>query len=526
MMLAHEAAGFVASPSGAASATPCDLAAAHRSERRGHVQAARPSWAVGRPFVMSSDGADARTSAGERRREWAAPYARRVLVGDVVTAAVVLAPLLASAPSTQPYAVGGAMLGAGLWAAGLGLARGYDIRRLGDGPEEFQAILRVGGSVLALLGLIAYSFQWMLPRRDVLVAVPLIVVGTALLRSYQRRWLRLRRSRGEAVMRTLLVGEPSSVESVAADLAEVATHGLHVVGACVPSLAATSGPRAMVQVLGSVSEVPQIAVDHEIDRVIVVGSQLTGVPLRRLAWAVEHTGAELMVAPGLVEITGPNVHLRPAAGLSLLHVEPPSSRFTRMLGKNLLDRILGLCALLVAMPLVAVAAILVKADSQGPAFFRQTRAGLDCRPFTMYKLRTMVADAELRREELLAHSDRDGLTFKMRRDPRVTRAGALLRRYSIDELPQLWNVVRGDMSLVGPRPPLLLEVDQYHDEMHRRLRVRPGLTGLWQVSGRANLSWEASVRLDLRYVDNWSLALDLQILWRTARAVLQGSGAY
>ena len=160
-------------------------------------------------------------------------------------------------------------------------------------------------------------------------------------------------------------------------------------------------------------------------------------------------------------------------------------------------------------------------------FFRQTRIGVDGRTFTMFKLRSMVVDAEAQRtEDLLAQSNRDGLMFKMRRDPRVTRVGGVLRRFSLDELPQLLNVVVGDMSLVGPRPPLQSEYEAYHDAVHRRLRVRPGLTGLWQVSGRADLSWDESVRLDLRYVDNWSIALDMLILWKTARAVIRGSGAY
>jgi lipopolysaccharide/colanic/teichoic acid biosynthesis glycosyltransferase len=181
----------------------------------------------------------------------------------------------------------------------------------------------------------------------------------------------------------------------------------------------------------------------------------------------------------------------------------------------------------VALPVIAVAAALVRATSRGPAFFAQERMGRDGQPFTLWKLRSMVTDAEsLRTTDLLAQSDRDGLMFKMHRDPRITRVGAKLRRFSLDELPQLWNVVRGEMSLVGPRPPLRSEYDRYHDAVHRRLRVKPGLTGLWQVSGRADLSWEESVRLDLRYVDNWSVALDLQIMWKTARAVLFGSGAY
>jgi exopolysaccharide biosynthesis polyprenyl glycosylphosphotransferase len=267
-------------------------------------------------------------------------------------------------------------------------------------------------------------------------------------------------------------------------------------------------------------------VDHDIDAVIVVGSQLSGDALRRLSWAIERTGAQLLVEPGLVEVAGPNISLRPAAGLSLLHLESPSSRPGRLIGKAVLDHLLGSVMLLIATPVILVAAVAVKLTSPGPAFFTQTRMGLDGRTFTMFKLRSMVEDAEQRRLSLLAQSSRDGLMFKMRRDPRVTSVGSLLRRYSLDELPQLFNVVRGDMSLVGPRPPLTSEYEHYHDAVFRRLRVKPGLTGLWQVSGRADLSWEESVRLDLRYVDNWSLALDLLILWKTARAVLARSGAY
>jgi len=242
---------------------------------------------------------------------------------------------------------------------------------------------------------------------------------------------------------------------------------------------------------------------------------------------LDRTGADLVVAPGLVEVAGPRLRVRPAAGLSLLHVDAPEDHEGRLLGKALLDRSLGLALFVTALPIIAVSALIVRATSRGPAFFAQERMGRDGQPFTMWKLRSMVTDADkLRTAELLSQSDRDGLMFKMRRDPRITRVGAWLRRYSLDELPQLWNVVRGDMSLVGPRPPLRSEYDQYHDAVHRRLRVKPGLTGLWQVSGRADLSWEESVRLDLRYVDNWSVALDLQIMWKTGRAVLFGPGAY
>ena len=270
---------------------------------------------------------------------------------------------------------------------------------------------------------------------------------------------------------------------------------------------------------------PQVVVDRAVETVVVAGTYLSGEALRRLSWALSRAHVQLIVAPDLVEVTGPRLNLRPTAGLVLLEVQTGVPR-SRMLAKTTLDKVLGSALLLAAAPAIGVAALAVRLTSAGPAFYRQTRVGVDGQTFTLWKLRSMYVDADARREAYLAQTDRDGPMFKMRRDPRVTAVGRILRRYSIDELPQLWNVVNGDMSLVGPRPPLEAEVATYADHVHRRLHVRPGLTGLWQVSGRADLSWEESVRLDLRYVDNWSLAMDLLILWKTFRAVVGGSGAY
>jgi exopolysaccharide biosynthesis polyprenyl glycosylphosphotransferase len=225
-------------------------------------------------------------------------------------------------------------------------------------------------------------------------------------------------------------------------------------------------------------------------------------------------------------VAGPRLSIRPVAGLSLLHLERPANRGGKMLVKAGLDRLFGTALFLAFGPLLAVLAVAVRRSSPGPVLFRQIRIGADGRPFQMLKFRSMVVDAEARLRDLARHDEGNGVLFKMRQDPRVTRVGAVLRRFSLDELPQLWNVVRGDMSLVGPRPPLPQEVIGYSDDATRRLRVRPGMTGLWQVSGRSDLSWEESLRLDLRYVDNWSLALDATILWRTLRAVIGRSGAY
>jgi lipopolysaccharide/colanic/teichoic acid biosynthesis glycosyltransferase len=198
----------------------------------------------------------------------------------------------------------------------------------------------------------------------------------------------------------------------------------------------------------------------------------------------------------------------------------------RRVVKGVVDRLGAVVLLTLGLPFMLLAAAAILVDSRGGVFYRQRRVGKDGKEFTILKFRTMVRDADHRKKDLAAANEGAGVLFKMRRDPRVTRVGAVLRRYSIDELPQLLNVVTGAMSLVGPRPPLPEESARYEADVRRRLLVKPGLTGLWQVSGRSDLPWEEAVRLDLRYVEDWSLALDAMILWKTFRAVLGGQGAY
>lgn len=497
-------------------------------ERRRATPSTRVSWASRAPFSLDPDVEveEVAKRAEARRGSWTKPLWRRLLITDAGLAGIVMAVCVWSIPDTRPLTAVVGAAAAVVWVAVLALLGAYDRRRVGDGAEEFEKILQAAVLVVAVLGLISYSFQLLLPRRDVLIAVPLTALLTIIGRYAWRRWLHRRRSTGGAMLRTLLVGESSAVADVGDRLRLQTHHGMVVVGACLPSVRPDVTDVGGTPLMGVLSEVPQVVVDNEIDNVVVVGSQITGHSLRRLSWALEHTGADLMVAPGLVEVTGAYVSLHPAAGLSLLRVERPAQSSGRLLAKSIQDHILGGLMLLVALPVILLAAVAVRVTSPGPAFYGQRRVGLDGQFFTMWKLRSMVVDAEQRMPELAEASDRDGLMFKMRQDPRVTSVGRFLRRYSVDELPQLWNVVRGDMSLVGPRPPLPREYEMYHDAVHRRLRVKPGVTGLWQVSGRSDLSWDESVRLDLRYVDNWSPAMDLQILWKTLRAVVGGSGAY
>src|SRR5262249_6134345 len=244
-------------------------------------------------------------------------------------------------------------------------------------------------------------------------------------------------------------------------------------------------------------------------------------------WDLHDGGIELLVAPALAEVARERVEVRPVGGVPLLHVRAPVLSGPQRVLKGLMDRIAAGALLVAVSPVMMVVAVLIRTTSTGPALFRQRRVGRAGKDFSCLKFRTMTVDAEARRAELTHLNERqDGLLFKIRHDPRITRIGSVLRRYSIDELPQLINVVTGDMSLVGPRPPLPQEVAAYDNAVRRRLLVKPGLTGLWQVSGRSELSWAESVRLDLSYVDNWSPALDARILFRTAGAVVRGTGAY
>jgi exopolysaccharide biosynthesis polyprenyl glycosylphosphotransferase len=253
---------------------------------------------------------------------------------------------------------------------------------------------------------------------------------------------------------------------------------------------------------------------------------MDGIRLRALAWELEKTGTDLCVSPALLDVAGPRTTIRPTAGLTLLHVDHPQLTGARLLIKDVFDRCAAAVVLILLAPLLVAVGAAIRLYDGGPVLFTQVRVGKNGRVFRIYKFRTMVVGAEQRKVQLLTSSDTDGILFKLRKDPRVTGMGARLRRWSIDELPQLVNVFLGDMSLVGPRPAVPDEVAQYAEHVHRRLVVKPGLTGLWQVNGRSDLSWDESVRLDLRYVENWSFALDVQILWKTVSALLRGSGAY
>jgi exopolysaccharide biosynthesis polyprenyl glycosylphosphotransferase len=416
------------------------------------------------------------------------------------------------------------------WLVCVWLYRAYEHRYLGEGPEEFHRITRAGLLLFTVVAVLSYILNTDFSRTIAMISVPCTVLGSMLARRLLRAGLQRERAAGRGLHRTLVVGRSDAAISLIDSLRITERsfhHGLVPVGVCIPTEEVTPSHVHDVPVLGTPDDVLAAIDLAGADLVAVVSHpDLSGHALRRLSWALEERGVELLVSPGIVEVAGPRLSIRPVAGLSLLHLERPVLKGSRRVMKVAFDYLMAVALLAVLSPVLLVLATLVRLTSRGPALFRQTRVGIGGREFTVYKFRSMVSDAEHRLSELAHRNEGNGVLFKMKSDPRITRIGTVLRRYSLDELPQLLNVVRGNMSLVGPRPPLPSEVAGYRTDEVRRLRVRPGMTGLWQVSGRSDLTWDESLRLDLRYVDNWSLTLDLSILWRTVRAVVQGSGAY
>ena len=409
-----------------------------------------------------------------------------------------------------------------LWGNGA-----YDRRHLGLGTEEFKRVIRASVTVAASVSFLAFATKTQLSRMTVGTALLGTMLLILLARYLARAVLHIIRTRvGQANYRLVLVGTlPETLEvytavsrSPAAGLIPVAIH-------LTDGYTAARGVETPIPVYAG-RDVLALVREVGGDTIAVCGSA-SAEPgeLRRLAWQLEGSGIDLIVAPQLTDIAGPRVHIRPIEGLPLLHVEEPTLSGPALLAKNLMDRIAAGLGLLLLAPLFLVIAVAIRISDPGPVFFRQSRVGHEGRTFRVWKFRTMYVNAEERRAMLIDQNETDGMLFKIKSDPRVFPVGQFLRASSLDELPQLINVLWGEMSLVGPRP-LPADDGDFLGDVRRRLLVRPGMTGLWQVSGRSDLSWDEAVRLDLYYVDNWSLAYDLSILWRTIWVVLAHKGAY
>ncbi|MFI6931685.1 sugar transferase [Streptomyces sp. NPDC050287] len=460
-----------------------------------------------------------------RRRRWEQKYRIVLLVADsfaAVAAAIVIH------AAYDRWAV--ALVLPPTWVVTMLAHRSYDRSTLGLGTEEFRRVLR-GAAVLPALAAGAY---WLfthdlgllhdMTMASAPVAVIALPVRYALRRRLHRRW-----ARGRDRSATLLVGPARGVADLVGVLRRGGVQELQVAGVCLTDPENAAEIRASgLPVLGGVGDMNDVVRALAVGTVVALPApELDASVLRRMSWTAAVQDIDFLLAPTLADVSASRLAVRPTQGVPLVRIHAPTLSPVSRLPKELLDRSLAAALLAVlALPMLLIA-LIVRLDSSGPALFRQQRVGRYGDHFTMLKFRTMRPDSEAHRAEL-AHlnENSDGLLFKVKQDPRVTRVGSVLRRTSLDELPQLLNVVKGHMSLVGPRPPLPEEVEEYTPEVKRRLLVKPGLTGLWQVSGRSDLPWEEAVRLDLGYVDNWSMGLDLSILARTGSAVVRGTGAY
>jgi exopolysaccharide biosynthesis polyprenyl glycosylphosphotransferase len=416
------------------------------------------------------------------------------------------------------------------WVVLLAVGRAYEAKALGSGPTEFERVLRAFFHLTAATAFVVCAGRTPLSRDLVLLVLPLILVFSVSGRCAARVALRLLRQSGRATFSVVAIGDAADVAEFVAQLRRDKTARFHVVGMCTPERTEIDRRAAddlTVPHYEGLDRVVDAVQQCGADAVAVLSASIKPDRLRWISWQLENSETMLFVSPGLTEVAGRRLHIQQVCGLPLLNVAQPAFSGVRRLVKGGFDRSMALIGVLALAPVLALIAVLVRCTSRGPVLFFQTRVGKDGRTFRMIKFRTMVDGAESRVLELVERNDvNGGVLFKVRNDPRVTRVGRTLRRYSLDELPQLLNVLQGSMSLVGPRPPLPAEVARYGASDKRRLLVKPGLTGLWQISGRSDLSWEESVRLDLRYVENWSLTTDLMILLKTVFAVARQSGAY
>ncbi len=473
---------------------------------------------------------------------WLDRYLHRLAATDlvVIAIAVVLARIIrfGTDPATlesslrpSSYTLVSCVLGAA-WFVVLTVFRSRGPRVVGTGTEEYKRVVHASLALFGTVAIVAFLLKLEVARGYLILALPLGVLGLVLSRWRWRRWLGAQRRLGRCFSTVLVVGAEQAAVGMARTFEREPQAGYRVVGVCVPGWSAAQGGVVdldghHVPVLGDEAQVLDAVRSTGASTLAVSNTEFLGVEgMRSLAWRLEASHVNLMVCPGVMDVAGPRLQIRPVAGLPLLHVDKPQYRGATRASKLLVDVGVAATALLVAAPVMVVLAVLVKLTSPGPVLYRSERIGLNGEPFGMLKFRSMEVGADTRRAELVTSNEGSGPLFKLRDDPRVTRVGRWMRKFSLDELPQLLNVLRGEMSVVGPRPPLRSEVMTYTGEVHRRLLVKPGITGLWQVSGRSDLSWEESVRLDLYYVENWSIVQDLVIALRTVKVVLGSSGAY
>jgi exopolysaccharide biosynthesis polyprenyl glycosylphosphotransferase len=508
-----------------------------RPVRRPAPALASSAGTLSQPWGVNQDFPAARVDSG---KSWAKRYRRWLRATDIAIATIavmaasafhleVVGPIFARLASGGYYlAVSVAILM--IWVLALEVHGTREETVLGIGSEEYKRVLHATLGVFGGIAILALVLGIDVVRSHFALALPAGVLLLLVNRWQWRAWLNRQRHFGHYLSKVIVVGDPGDVDYVIRQFGKVSGAAYEVVGAALPAgytethlqISATRVP-----VLCDVDSVAGKVAETGANAVVVAGRLEGGTrSIRELGWALEGTHASLVLASSLTDVAGPRIHWRPVEGLPLMHVELPRFSGGKHTLKRLVDIVASAVALLLLSPLLCALAWVIVRDSKGPVFFRQERVGLNGERFKMVKFRSMVESAEDDLADLKDLNEGAGLLFKLKNDPRITQCGRWLRKYSLDELPQLWNVLRGDMSLVGPRPQLPGEVEGYAGDVSRRLLIKPGITGLWQINGRSNLGWEESVRWDLYYVENWSLTGDIMILWRTVRVILRPVGAY
>jgi exopolysaccharide biosynthesis polyprenyl glycosylphosphotransferase len=478
------------------------------------------------------------TIGARRVKTWQRFYARRLIITDLIVILVAVYGAQFLWFGLRPVALAQrfqtgigynsvSLVVACLWMLVLSAYATRDLRVIGSGSLEYKRVIDSTVRLFGVFALVAFLFQIDLARGYFLTALPL---GAALLtwtRWGWRQWLRREQANGLHVSRAITVGEQVKSEHVIASIRRATGSGLNVVGALTRDGSTSQKLDGNVPVLGRYSDIISALDAVQADTVVLTGAdEINPLDMRKLGWDLETREVTLIVAPGLTGVAGPRIHARPVSGLPLIYVEYPVFTGVKRLSKRVFDVIGASALIILSSPVLVAVAIAIKSTSPGNVLYRQERIGLRGQPFGMLKFRSMVKDADDQLESLLdAQGTSSTPLFKVTNDPRITKVGGFLRRSSLDEFPQLFNVLLGQMSLVGPRPQRQAEVALYDDAAHRRLMMKPGMSGLWQVSGRSNLSWEDSIRLDLYYVENWSMTGDIIILWRTIRAVALSDGA-
>lgn len=478
---------------------------------------------------------------GRTVQRWEYEYSHGLRTSDsmIVFASVILAQYFRfgevqnTSGYSDPVMTLFSFLFAALWLSSLAIFQTRSARVVGAGIDEYRRIASASFWTFGIIAMVTLLAKVDLARGYLAIALPVGTVGLLTSRHLWRKHICRKRAQGECQTTVLAIGDRQAVSHLAHELTRDPADGCVVVGVCIPGYGPPRGETLTVEgrevpILGDETHAAAAIDSCGAGTVAVTQTEHFGVrAIRELMWQLETTDVDLVVAPGVMDVTEARLSLRLIAGLPLLHVEKPQYEGTQRFQKQAFDFCFSLAALIGISPLLVAAAIAIKLTSKGPVFYLSERIGIDGKPFTMVKFRTMTDGADTQIHRLLSlNESAGGMLFKIREDPRVTPVGRILRRFSIDELPQFINVIKGDMSVVGPRPPLRREVENYNGDVKRRLLVKPGISGLWQVSGRSDLSWEESVRLDLSYVDNWSMAGDLVIIAKTLKAVLTSHGAY